>query len=148
MVRLGAEDADPKRRTLLKVMLVPEGRVDTQRSVERLMQTGLTEIAGPYLGNLEKLKQPAIAGIFGVNSAESNREQTGIIGGQIWVPDERWPFFEVPFGVKGLERKSQFLRHLVAPDPFRQFDDRRAARTRAYGLSGNRPIKQIAEQDH
>jgi hypothetical protein len=36
-----------------------------------------------FLGNLEKLKQPAIAGIFGVNSTESNREQNGIIGGQI-----------------------------------------------------------------
>jgi hypothetical protein len=35
-------------------------------------------------GHLEKLKQPAIAGIFGVNSTESNREQNGIIGGQIW----------------------------------------------------------------
>jgi hypothetical protein len=30
------------------------------------------------------LKQPAIAGIFGVNGTESNREQNGIIGGQIW----------------------------------------------------------------
>jgi hypothetical protein len=35
-------------------------------------------------GDLEKLKQPAIVGIFGVNSTESNREQTGIICGQIW----------------------------------------------------------------
>jgi hypothetical protein len=35
-------------------------------------------------GDLEKLKQPTIVGIFGVNSTESNREQTGIIGGQIW----------------------------------------------------------------
>jgi hypothetical protein len=32
----------------------------------------------------KKVKQPAIAGIFGVNSTESNREQNGIIGGQIW----------------------------------------------------------------
>src|ERR1700746_2820559 len=30
---------DPKKRTLLKVMLVPEDRADTQRSVERLMGT-------------------------------------------------------------------------------------------------------------
>jgi hypothetical protein len=35
-------------------------------------------------GDLEKLNQLAIAGIFGVNSTESNREQNGIIGGQIW----------------------------------------------------------------
>ncbi len=30
---------DPKKRTLLKLMLVPEDRADTQRSVERLMGT-------------------------------------------------------------------------------------------------------------
>ena len=30
---------DPKKRTLLKVMLVPDDRADTQRSVERLMGT-------------------------------------------------------------------------------------------------------------
>jgi hypothetical protein len=35
-------------------------------------------------GDLEKLKRRAIAGILGVNSTESNREQNGIIGGQIW----------------------------------------------------------------
>jgi hypothetical protein len=35
-------------------------------------------------GDLEKSKQPAIAGVFGVNGTESNREQNGIIGGQIW----------------------------------------------------------------
>jgi len=37
-----------------------------------------------YDGDLEKLKHPASAGIFGVNSTESNREQNGIIRGQIW----------------------------------------------------------------
>ncbi len=30
---------DPKKRTILKVMLVPDDRADTQRSVERLMGT-------------------------------------------------------------------------------------------------------------
>jgi hypothetical protein len=35
-------------------------------------------------GDLEKLKRPEIAGIFGVNSTESNREQNGIISGQVW----------------------------------------------------------------
>jgi hypothetical protein len=32
----------------------------------------------------QKLNQPAIVGIFGVNSTESNREQSGINGGQLW----------------------------------------------------------------
>jgi hypothetical protein len=41
-------------------------------------------IGGMIVGDLEKLKQPAIAGVFGVNSTESKREQNGIIGGQIW----------------------------------------------------------------
>jgi len=35
-------------------------------------------------GELEKLRQTASVGIFGANSTESNREQNGIIGRQIW----------------------------------------------------------------
>jgi hypothetical protein len=48
------------------------------------------------MGDLEKLKQPAIAGIFGLNSTESNREQNGIIGGQIWVACRPLTIFRGP----------------------------------------------------
>ena len=50
-------------------------------------------------GNLEKFLWLAVAGIFGVNSTESEGEQTGIIREQIRAADERCRFFEVPSSI-------------------------------------------------
>ena len=47
-------------------------------------------------GDLEKLTQPAIAGIFGLNSRESNRKQNGIVGGQIWDACRAMTIFRGP----------------------------------------------------
>jgi hypothetical protein len=38
----------------------------------------------------------AIANLFGVNSAESKREQNGIIRGKFGAPGDRRQLFEVP----------------------------------------------------
>ena len=54
-------------------------------------------------GDLEKLKQPAIAGIFGVNSPESDREQNGIIGGKIWGACQAMSIFRDPLVCDSLQ---------------------------------------------
>jgi hypothetical protein len=60
------------RETTPGMAITVEIKIGSRRTISYLLSP---------LGDLEKLPKLAIADIFGVNSTESKREQSGIIGG-------------------------------------------------------------------